>query len=571
MLIYNYLTTFAVIAIILISLLHHKFRFKFIENLNNAKWFKNTNDFCIKYYKYICIFVIFIGIFFSIYEIDKLPIGLHVDEAGMAYDAMSLSNFSVDRYLNHLPVYLINFGGGQSAMYAYLASIFISIFGYSITVIRLPAILLKIAILICGFFILRKNNNKLYQILLLLLISITPYFIMFARFGLDCNLLLGFTTIGITFLIEAFNQEDKTKQKNKIILLILSSTFFGLALYNYALSYLILPLMLALICIYLLYIGKLKFKELIIFSIPVFILALPLMLMLLVNNGYIDQIDSFITIPKLLEYRGSEISPTNINENFYIIKSIFSFDKDPALTYNSSKEFGTIYYCLIPLFITGVIYSIKNILLSIKNKYFCIDTIMCFYGISVLICQLLIINPNINKANAIFLPILYFIVIGIVNIVKNLKLLIIPILLILIINFSLFVNYYFNDYNKENYNTTFFATAYLEALEYCKTINDSNIVVYKNIAAQEYIYINLLNNISPYNFNKEIINVPLENEAIKTYLVKKEKDILNDILDLSSTNNNIAYIVPTTSKVAQELFKSNQKFKTFDYITVFYN
>ena len=562
MLIFNYISIFIILAIIVTSLLCYKFKFNFIEYLNNNKYINYCNNFCNNYFKYICLLIIAIGIFVTIYELDKLPMGIHVDEAGMAYDSMSIANYGVDRYLNKLPVYLINFGGGQSAMYAYIAAVLIKIFGYSLFIVRLPAVILKISMLICAFILMKNSNNKLFKVLLTLLLSIVPYFIMSSRWGLDCNLLLGFITIAITLLIQSLNDTNKTIKK--ITLLIFSSVFFGLALYTYALSYLIIPLMLIFICIYLLYIRKLKFTDIIIFGIPMFILAIPLMLMLLVNNGYIDQINSFITIPKLISYRGSEVSLSNINDNLYIFKSIFSIDKDPALTYNSIKEFGTIYYCLIPFFIMGIIYGLKNIYLSIKNKKFCIDAIMFFWGISVIICQLLIINPNINKANAIFFPILYFVVIGIVNIVKNLKILLLPILILLIINFSLFINYYFNSYNKDNYNNCFVPVPFINALEYIQTMDNLDIILSKAVAVQEHIYINLFNNISPYNFSREVITVPFKDNKTRTYKIIDIKDI-----DITNENNCI-YVLPTDSDLSKELTNKNYNFKTFDYVTVFY-
>ena len=54
------------------------------------------------------IFVVFL--FTRLLFLNEVPFGLHVDEAGMAYDALSLANWGVDRYLNSYPVYLINYG-----------------------------------------------------------------------------------------------------------------------------------------------------------------------------------------------------------------------------------------------------------------------------------------------------------------------------------------------------------------------------------------------------------------------------------------------------------------------------
>ena len=53
--------------------------------------------------------ILLIAIFIRIYRVQEIPHGLNVDEAGMAYDAYCLANYGTDRYLNHLPVYLINF------------------------------------------------------------------------------------------------------------------------------------------------------------------------------------------------------------------------------------------------------------------------------------------------------------------------------------------------------------------------------------------------------------------------------------------------------------------------------
>lgn len=155
----------------------------------------------------------------------------------MAYDALSLSQYGVDRYLNRFPAYLINYGGGQSAMYAYLSAILIKIFGYSINIIRTPAVILRLLIFISGLFIMKNENNKLKTFSFLFLLTISPYFIMQSRWGLDCNLMVGFLTISVCLLIQAIT-------KNNIKLLFISGLLFGLTLYTYALSYIIVPILL---------------------------------------------------------------------------------------------------------------------------------------------------------------------------------------------------------------------------------------------------------------------------------------------------------------------------------------
>lgn len=69
-----------------------------------------------KYKLNIVVFIIIfiIAIFLRTYKLESIPSGINVDEAGMAYDAFCIANFRVDRALNKLPVYFVNFGGGQS-------------------------------------------------------------------------------------------------------------------------------------------------------------------------------------------------------------------------------------------------------------------------------------------------------------------------------------------------------------------------------------------------------------------------------------------------------------------------
>lgn len=96
-------------------LLRKKINSKFLNNLYNK-----LKTFITKYYKFL-IFVLFALTFFtSTYKLGEVPYGLHVDEAGMAYDAISISQYGVDRYLNKLPVYLINYGR-RTKCYVYVS------------------------------------------------------------------------------------------------------------------------------------------------------------------------------------------------------------------------------------------------------------------------------------------------------------------------------------------------------------------------------------------------------------------------------------------------------------------
>ena len=146
-------------------------------------------------------------------------------------------------------IYFLNFDGGQSAMYTYLGAILVKIFGYSLFLIRIPAVLFGLLTLIFGTLLAKEIGGKRFSVLIALLITICPYFLMASRWGLDCNLMLGLFTVSIYTLLKAI-------KCGKIKLYVLSGILFGLTLYTYALSYIIIPLVLLGIVIYLIYTKK---------------------------------------------------------------------------------------------------------------------------------------------------------------------------------------------------------------------------------------------------------------------------------------------------------------------------
>lgn len=447
----------------------------------------------------IVISILILALFLRCYELGEIPKGIHIDEAGMAYDAFCLGNFGVDRYLNKLPVYLINYAGGQSALYAYLAMIFIRFLGIKTFVFRIPAVIMSMCSIIAIYLIGKKFLGNKSAILLLMLITINPWNIMASRWGLDCNLLAPCTILSICLLFKAVDG----KWYNYLI----AGTMIGITLYSYAISYIIMPIFLLMIIIYMLYTKKITLKNVLILGIPIFILALPLMIMMLVNNGVINEINSFITIPKLFGFRVSEISIGNVFENIKRIPKLFSFD---GLTYNSVKEYGTVYYFTIPLIIVGIIVEAYNMCVNIKEKKFSINTGIFLFFISVLVCFFLLTDPNINRTNAIYFPLVFFQYSAIRFLYKKLNkktFNIVAVILMILYGTHIvsFANYYFKEYPIENKYQYYFEDDLINAI--ATTIGREELASKKvNIITKTdevYIYTLLVEKISPYDFNKQ--------------------------------------------------------------------
>lgn len=498
----------------------------------------------------IFILIMIIAVFSRGYRLNNLPVGIHVDEAGMAYDAFCLATNGTDRWLNSFPVYLENFGGGQSALYAYLAAIFIKVFGLNMISIRLPAFILSIAAIVLVYFTTKKECGIKTAWLVTFLISIMPWHIMASRWGLDCNLLAPMIIISTCLLINAKSIKGY----------ILVGIFFGLTLYTYALSYLILPVFLALVLIYMFYTKKIKFLNVIQLGIPIFILALPLILMILVNNGYINEIRGFITIQKLPEYRGAEISISNIRDNLGFVKTMFTND---GLSYNALPEFGTVYSFSIFLIILGGLIELNNFIHNIKNKKFELNTVMFLLVGTVLFCLMLTVNPNINKANAIYIPMMFFIASAMKLFYRNYKIIFGIFMILFVVFFSKFEYFYFSNYENIYGTQQYFEKDYLEVLEYVNEKYADREVHILNFNAEPYIYTLILNKISPEEFNESLHEATIDDDLYSygNYYFRDIDLEGDEICIVNSVADNDKYLLLQNVGFIEDDFTKDREYK----------
>ena len=138
------------------------------------------------------------------YQLGNTPYGINCYEIGIGYDSWSLANFGIDRYKNSFPVYLINFSGGQSVLYAYLCMPFVQIMGFSAWAFRMPIFIFSILTFIFMYKIsgILWEDEFLWRFVTLGILTVCPVFIMLFRIGLDCNLMLGTITIMLYFIMK---------------------------------------------------------------------------------------------------------------------------------------------------------------------------------------------------------------------------------------------------------------------------------------------------------------------------------------------------------------------------------
>ena len=233
--------------------------------------------------------------------------------------------------------------------------------------------------------------------------------------------------------------------------------------------------------------------------IPLIILAIPLLLYLMVNFGWIPEIKTpYISILKMWEFRSNEISISNIFTNFLkIFKSMFAFDNND---FNAFPIFGTVYYISIPFAIIGFVQSIKAVKRDIKEKMLSLDIVMLINFVAVFICGL-IIEPQIYRINAIFISIIYYIAVGIMYTSKERRNILIAFIAVYVVMFIWFLCYYFGVYGKENKNSSFNESV-MEVTNYIESNEkfDGKYISMRAYAAQQYIYTLLANKTPPKEF-----------------------------------------------------------------------
>lgn len=335
-----------------------------------------------------------------LWRIDMIPFGLHYDEAGMAYDAWCLSQYGVDRYLNSWPLYLTNYGGGQSILYAYLCAALFRIFGYHVLLVRLPAIVFSALAYVFGIKIVEKMYPGKYipAIAAGILLTICPALILQGRLGIDCFLMLGASTVFLYLFLCAV-------ETNRIGYYVGAGLAGGLVLYTYALTYFVLPLFLAASLLYVIRVRKFSLRGWLVMAVPVALLAFPLIWIQIINIFDLPEMKlGCFTLTKLNVYRVSEFSGFSFSKFISMLQMIFVGNE---LAYTAAPGYPNFYILTIPLFCIGLCNLLARVWRSIRKREHDGGTYVIFWFLIVflLFCNLKPIGYRISG--------IYFVVIAI--------------------------------------------------------------------------------------------------------------------------------------------------------------
>ena len=433
-----------------------------------------------------------------LYRLGDLPYGLHIDEAGMGYDAYSLAHWGMDRYYKFYPVYFINYGGGQSVLYGYLCAFLMKFAEPSTVLLRIPAVLSGMATWLFGTLLLREYAGEREGLVGSLLLAVSPCFILISRLGLDCFLFSGMAAASLYF----FTKAVKCKKKRKSFLLyVLTGVLWGVSLYTYALSWMVLPVFLLLTLIYLKYTGHITWGEIFCMGVPLGILAAPLLIFLAVNTFDLPEIATIrFTIPKLPAYRGAEISLKHVINNIPILIQCLFFHDD--YRQNSVLTWFSMYVVTIPFILYGIGVQAKQCAAEIREKRWSAETMVLLWVTAQICMGLCIAEPNVNKLNGIYFGLAFFGAKGLVRCLDHIQSIrgkrwfMLGMAAAYSIFFVTFTWYYFTQYTAQTHPLSMFWATYADVLDEWKDeIGERQVYV-----DSPYIYYALGEKMSPMDF-----------------------------------------------------------------------
>lgn len=453
---------------------------------------------------YFLLFLIFsFALFLRFYRLADIPNVMLIDESALGYNAWCIANYKIDRYFNHMPVYPQNFYGGQSPLYTYLVVLLIKTIGngsLSPWLVRLPGALFSMLVVFFGAMIISLVYERLSITLMsAFLLAACPYFIMHGRCSLDCNLMLGCSTVALYLLI-------KYIKSNKLHHMILYSVAFGIVMYSYALSYFVVPIFLCLVTLYMLWCKKITFRRAVLSAVCVCITALPILLFIYTLLFQIPNINFLgFTIKPVAQERMADISFSNFRENVCSIIKLSLFNS--SIITDSVDKFYTMYFISIPFIILGFFTSCYRWVINLKFRTLHPDFIFFSFYISGLFTIGLCGSIYINRVNYFFIAYLYFLVCGIVStykFVRSYRLqFLVAIGLCYLIWAAAFVRYYFTVYSPADiiqYPNSYYLAPASDVIEYAEIqLNAVNIYI-DYVTCSEFH--SFFSPISPYEIQK---------------------------------------------------------------------
>lgn len=354
---------------------------------------------------FIIVLLMIVFGFFLMFDLGRIP-GLYIDETNYMNEVISKVSFGTDIHGLRHPIYFASvWGQGQSVLYAWIVAPFIKLFGFSIYLFRAPmAILSILTILGIIFSIYFSSKDKFLAVCVAVSLVTTPWLFISSRWVLDANISPIFVMLGLVFMYESMIRSSK---RSRYIWLVFSAIFLALSAYGYVASWMYLPFLVVALIIASILKKWFSIQEMLIWSLIIFVIALPLVVFAYrVNIQHINKFSKFLffdfpylqanRVSSLISFKGSILGNIRVNVNSGIKQVIFGTDSLPQ---NSVAPYGAIFPFMLVFTFIGLL----------ARKSFFNDNMRNFHTIVLIslfsfVPGMLVIKPNYNHWNFLWLP-----------------------------------------------------------------------------------------------------------------------------------------------------------------------
>lgn len=158
--------------------------------------------------------IMLVGLLIRGYQLGNLPNGLTWDEVAIGYNGQAVWQIHRDEWLEFMPLTFKSFGDFKAPVAIYITGLFTTIFGMSALTIRLPFFIAGVFSMV-GFIWLcwellhfhqlstTPVQRKVTLLMSTLLISFSPWHILFSRVGFESGMALAQVLLGASMLLSA--------------------------------------------------------------------------------------------------------------------------------------------------------------------------------------------------------------------------------------------------------------------------------------------------------------------------------------------------------------------------------
>ncbi len=328
----------------------------------------------------ILIVIIFLAFIFRVYQLSHVPPSASLDEVSIGWNAYSILQTGKDEYGYKFPILLRAYDDWRPALYVYLVTPFVKLFGLNVLAVRLPSVILgTLSVLATYFLVLELFKKYKYRKQLGLLsaffLAISPWSVYISRLGHEANAAFAFGIIAISLFL-------KFKNSLRPIYLYLSSIFFALSFYAYQSGKIFIPLMVIILAI-IFRREILKRRKHVLFSAIIgFIILIPVLQATLSPNGLarlkgtsafnVDQPQYMHAAIERLKARGGHDVVRGILNNNRIVSAEIFFQNyllhfDPRWLFGNqglddfkAPGVGLLYLFDIPFILLGIYYLLGH-------------------------------------------------------------------------------------------------------------------------------------------------------------------------------------------------------------------